>query len=100
MDIAVYLNLLFTLFVSTIISVWQFKKKENKWLGILIGFCTNTVILTGSTIVFYHFLNFKGMDGLFAGLGILVFIFFVPIITCINFYVLEFVKNKSIVSNH
>lgn len=100
MDIAVYLTLLFSLIVSTLFSIWLFKKKASKWLGVLIGFCINTLLLSVATIIFYKVFNVKEVEGVFASLGILIFAFFIPIITCINFYILEFVKNKNIVSNN
>lgn len=96
MEIAVYLTLLFSLLVSTLFSIWLFKKKTSKWLGVLIGFCINTILLSIATIIFYKVFNLKEVNGLFASLGILIFAFFIPIITCINFYILEFVKNNNI----
>ncbi|GAE29344.1 hypothetical protein [Halalkalibacter hemicellulosilyticus] len=68
--------------------------KANKWLGVLTGFLINTVLLTLATVIFYKINHFKGVEGLFAGLGILIFAFFIPIITCMNYYIIEFVKNK------
>lgn len=98
--IAAYHTILISLVVSTLFSIWLFKKKGNKWLGVLIGFCINTLLLSVATIIFYKVYNVKEVEGLFSNLGIFVFVFFIPIITCINFYILEFVKSKNILSNN
>ncbi|OIJ18132.1 hypothetical protein BKP45_11080 [Anaerobacillus alkalidiazotrophicus] len=94
LNIAIYMTLLFSLIVSTITSIWIYKKKTNKWLGMLIGLCINTLLLLGATIIFHKIFNVKEVDGLFASLGILIFAFFVPIFTCINFSILEFMRYK------
>jgi hypothetical protein len=94
-DIAVYLTLLFSLIISTLFSISLFKKKASKWLGVLTGFCINSLLLSVATIIFYKVFNVKEVEGLFASLGILIFTFFIPIFTCINFYILEFLKYKN-----
>ncbi|WP_062049602.1 hypothetical protein [Bacillus sp. JCM 19034] len=94
MDLTVYLFLLCSLIISTICTIWFYKKTASKWLGVIIGFGINTVLLTIATVIFYKVDHFKGVEGLFASLGILIFAFFIPIITCINFYILEMVKHK------
>jgi hypothetical protein len=98
MNIAVYLTLLFSLIVSTLLSIWFFKKKGSKWLGLSIGLLTNTLILSAAVNIFYKVFHLKGIDGLFDSLGILIFAFFIPVNTCINFYILEFIKNRNILS--
>lgn len=59
----------------------------------LVSFCINTLILSVATIVLskldvqtFH----KQTEGLFGGLGILVLVFFIPILKLINFYILDF----------
>ncbi|MBS4179420.1 hypothetical protein [Lederbergia citrea] len=55
--------------------------------------------MVGATLVLYKIdvrKFHKETDGLFGSLGILVLIFFIPIITFINFYILEFVRNRAI----
>lgn len=96
MDMAVYIILLVSFLISTFFSIWVFNKKANKWVGILIGFCSNAVVLSIATFVFYKFYHFKEGGGLFSSLGILVFAFFIPVISLIHFYIIEFLKNTRI----
>lgn len=98
MNIAVYLTLLFSLILSTVMSLWFFKKKGSKWLGLFIGFGINTLILLAALIIFYKVFHLKEVDGFFASLGILIFAFFIPVNTFINFYILEVMKSRNIVS--
>lgn len=94
MNIAVYLTLLFSLIVSSLISIWFFKKEGSKWLGLFMGFLINTLILSAAMIIFYKVFHLKGVDGFFASLGIFIFAFFIPVNACINFYILEFIVIK------
>lgn len=97
MNIVFFIIILFSLLVSTLICIWILKKKENKWLGIFVAFCINTLILSMVTVILYKIdvqTFHKQTDGLFGGLGILVLGFFIPIITCINFYIIEFVRSR------
>ncbi|OIJ20754.1 hypothetical protein BKP45_08115 [Anaerobacillus alkalidiazotrophicus] len=94
MNFTVYITLLISLIVSSFVSIRIFNKKENKWLAVLVGFCMNTFLLVALTIIFYKVYHVKEIEGLFASLGIFVFAFFIPILTCINFYILEYVRSK------
>ncbi|NKE03930.1 hypothetical protein [Mesobacillus selenatarsenatis] len=98
MNIAVYLTLLFSLILSSLISIWVFKKEGSKWLGLLMGFLINTLILSAALIIFYKVFYLKGVEGFFTSLGILIFAFSIPINTSINFYILEFIVNRKNVS--
>lgn len=63
----------------------------------LVSFCINTLILSVATIVLYKLdvqMFHKQTEGLFGNLGILVLVFFIPILTFINFYILEFVRSR------
>jgi len=93
-DIAVYFTLVFSLIVSTSFSIRIYLLKSSKRLGALVGLLINTLLLSIATIVFYEIFNFKELEGLFSSLGILVFAFFIPIITFINFYILELINGK------
>lgn len=97
MNIAVYLTLLFSLIVSTLMSILFFIKKGSKRIGLFMGFLINTLILTAALIIFYEVFYLKGVDGIFASLGILIFALFIPVNTCINFYILEVIKSRKIV---
>lgn len=94
MNIAVYLTELFSLILSTLMSIWFFKKKGSKWLGLFMGFLFNALILSAAMIIFYKVFLWKGTDGFFASLGIFIFAFFISVNTCINFYILELKKIK------
>lgn len=88
----------FSLLVSTLTSIWIMKRKNQKWKARLVAFGINTLILSIATILLYKLdvqTFHKQTEGLFGGLGILVLMFFIPIITFINFYILEFVRNRS-----
>lgn len=98
MNRAVYLTLLFSLILSSLISIWFFKKEGSKWLGLLMGFLINTLILSAALIIFYKVFRLKGVDGFFASLGILIFAFSIPVNTIIIFYILQFIKSRKNVS--
>jgi len=98
LNIVFIVIVLFSLFVSTLTCIWILKIRKKKWLVMVVAFCVNTLILSIATVLLYQLdiLTFrKQTDGLFDSLGILVLVFFIPIITFINFYILEFVRNRS-----
>lgn len=77
--------------------------KNKIWQARLVAFGINTFILSIATILLYRLdvqTYHKQTEGLFSSLGIGVLMFFIPIITLINFYILEFIRNRSMsVSN-
>jgi hypothetical protein len=90
-----FIIIIFSLFASTISSLWILKKEGKKWLGLLVAFIVNTLILSIATISLYKIdvqTFHKQTDGLFGSLGILVLVFFIPIITFINYFIMEFKK--------
>jgi amino acid transporter len=92
-----FVIILFSLLVSTLTSIWIWKKKRNKWLGLWVSLMINILILSLATIVLYQVdvqTFHKQTQGFFGSLGILVLGFFMPINTLISFYILEIVKNK------
>lgn len=91
----VVFTVLVSLLVSTITCIWIFKLKSNKWLSVLTALAVNAVILLIATVLFYKFdvqAFHKQTDGVFSSLGILVFAFFIPVLTLLNFYTLEFIR--------
>lgn len=99
MNIAFFIVIIISLLVSTITSIWIFKKKEDKWIGMLVAFCINTLVLSIATILLYNIdvrIFHKETDGLFGSLGILVLVFFIPINTFINYLIVEFFRSRSI----
>ncbi|QUG41894.1 hypothetical protein KD050_00900 [Psychrobacillus sp. INOP01] len=98
MNIVFIIILVFSLLVSTLTSIWLLKMKNEKWLARLVAFFVNTLILSIATVILYKLdvqTFHKQTEGVFGSLGIVVLVFFVPIITFINFYILEFVRNRS-----
>lgn len=98
LNVGFIIILVFSLLVSTLTSIWLLKMKNKKWLARLVAFFVNTLILSIATVILYKLdvqTFHKQTEGVFGSLGIVVLVFFVPIITFINFYLLEFVRNKS-----
>lgn len=93
----VFLTILVSLLVSTMTCMAKFKLESNKWLSVLTALSVNTVILLLATVLFYklNVVTFhKRTDGVFSSLGIVVFAFFIPVLTLFNFYTLEFIRYK------
>ncbi|MBO0587043.1 hypothetical protein [Sporosarcina sp. E16_8] len=90
--------LVFSLLASTLSSIWLLKMKNKKWQARLVAFGVNSLVLSIATILLYKLdVNtfHKQTEGFLGSLGIVVLVFFIPIITIINFYILEFVRNRS-----
>ncbi len=91
--------LVFSLLVSSLTSIWLLKMKNKKWLARLSAFFVNTLILSIATVILFQLdvqTFHKKTEGVFDSLGIVVLVFFIPIITFINFYVLKIVRNRSL----
>lgn len=74
---------------------WFYKRFEHKWGALFCGFCTNSLILFGATVIsVLQDSKIKQGTGLFDSLGIMVFLFFLPITVCINYFVLESIKRR------
>lgn len=82
-----------SLFVSTIVSVWILKKKNNKWISMLSAFILNTLILVVVTWVLYSMDDEAKVFG-FGHSGLYVLIFAIPIITWINFLLVQLVNKR------
>ena len=79
--------------------MWLPKILQNKRLVLLIAFLVNSIILGAATVFLYELDRqtfHKETNGLFGSLGIVVSLFFIPIITWINFFTLYFVGNRAI----
>ncbi|MEK5215835.1 hypothetical protein [Psychrobacillus sp. FSL H8-0487] len=100
MNIVFIIILVFSLLASMLTSIWLLKMKNKKWQARLVAFSINTLILSIATILLYKLdvqTFHKQTEGLFSSLGIGVLMFFIPIITFLNFWILEFFKNKSMI---
>ena len=93
MNIVFIIILVFSLLASMLTSIWLLKIKNKKWQARLVAFSINTLILSIATILLYKLdvqTFHKQTEGLFSSLGIGVLMFFIPIITFLNFWILEF----------
>jgi len=100
LNIVFIIILVFSLLASMLTSIWLLKMKNKKWQARLVAFSINTLILSIATILLYKLdvqTFHKQTEGLFSSLGIGVLMFFIPIITFLNFWILEFLKNKSMI---
>jgi len=100
LNIVFIIILVFSLLASMLTSIWLLKIKNKKWQARLVAFSINTLILSIATILLYKLdvqTFHKQTEGLFSSLGIGVLMFFIPIITFLNFWILEFFKNKSMI---
>ncbi|MCU9613135.1 hypothetical protein OEV98_06165 [Caldibacillus lycopersici] len=99
MNIVFFCIILVSFFASTISSLWILKRKENKWSALAVAFIVNSLILSIATMFLYKTdsqMFHKQMEGLFASLGVLVLVFFIPIITWINYFIIMGVKKKGV----
>lgn len=101
MNVIFLVILLCTLLVSTLISIGILKNRKNQersWMILLITLFLNTLILVTATAILYKTdvqVFHKQTEGWFDSLGVLVLIFFIPIITFINIFILKFVGSKT-----
>ena len=97
LNIVVLLIILFSLFISTLVSIGMLKKQWNKWWAMAAALGINTVILGLATGILYTIdvqAFHKEAVGIVGSLGFVVFIFFLPVITCLNFYIIEFIRGR------
>ncbi|PID04681.1 hypothetical protein CSV65_14335 [Sporosarcina sp. P31] len=83
--------ILLSLVISTILSVWILKKKNNKWLSMFSAFLINLLFLSVVTWVLYSMDEEAKIFG-FGHSGLYVLIFAIPIVTWVNFLIFQFVK--------
>lgn len=89
--------LLLSLIASTLISLWIIRKLGNKWIGMFVVFCINTVLLVIAVVILLRIDSqtfHKETDGLLGSLGVVVLIFFIPVITFINYHIHEFISRS------
>jgi hypothetical protein len=64
---------------------------KNKWFSLFIAGCVNTIILGFATMFFYLFDDEVQSFG-FGYSGLYVLLFAIPVLTLLNYYILEIVK--------
>ena len=89
----IYIIMLISLFVSTIASISTLKKNNKRWLALLIAFGVNTFILIGATWILYSINDEARVFGI-GQTNLYELIFSIPIISCINLYILQFMRSK------
>lgn len=88
-----FIIILFSLIVSSIVSVLTLKRKNNKWFALLIALCLNTLILVVAMWILY----IKNDEARVFGIGqtnLLELVFSIPIITWTNFFIIEFIRSR------
>lgn len=83
---------------STFACLWTLNKQGDRWLGIGAAFFINILVLTVAAAILYKVDNqtfHKDSVGWVDSLGIVLLIFFIPIITVINFYILELIRSRT-----
>ncbi|MFD1736338.1 hypothetical protein ACFSCX_07150 [Bacillus salitolerans] len=98
MNIVLVCIIVFSFILSTFLCLLVFERQKNKWLCMIIAFFVNTLLLSLMTIILYKVdvqTFHKQAEGVFGSLGILTLVFFIPILTCGNFYILKLVKKEA-----
>ncbi|MBS4195952.1 hypothetical protein [Lederbergia citri] len=86
-----YIILFASLLISSLISIWIFKITTRKWLGNLAGFSINTVIIVVAMWVSYMV---DEEARIFGYSEFYLIIFYIPILSWINFFILEYIEFK------
>ncbi|KYG31977.1 hypothetical protein [Alkalihalobacillus trypoxylicola] len=89
--------ILATLFLSLLSTIIVMKKRRNKYVALSFSFIISLVILVTATPIVYNgdpniFINQSNL--FFANLGIYTLIYFIPLITLINFCVISLLVKK------
>lgn len=88
-----YIIIALSFIISTYISVQVLKKKNNKLVSMLIAFCLNTLILTLATWLQYLYDEEIKIFGI-SSKNTYILIIAIPIITWLNFLILQFANRK------
>ncbi|WP_042163392.1 hypothetical protein [Paenibacillus gorillae] len=87
--------IIFSLIVSTALSVFIMRNRKSKWLGMLSTFVINMIMLGGAYGLFYNF------DEEFRLFGTdtharYILVMCIPVMTWINFMIISVVRNRDI----
>ncbi|MFJ7828542.1 hypothetical protein [Psychrobacillus sp. NPDC096623] len=88
-----FIIILLSLLISTMVSVWIIKKKNNKRISMFSAFLINLLFLSVVTWVLYSMDAEAKIFG-FGHSGLYVLLFAIPIVTWVNFLILQFVKKQ------
>jgi len=89
----IYIIMLISFFVSTVVSVLTLKKNNKRWLALLVALGVNAFILIGSTWILYMINDEAKVFGI-GQTKLYELIFSIPIISCINLFILQFMRSK------
>lgn len=89
--------ILLAFIISTVLSIWFYKKHGSKWKSLLLSFTINILILGISSALLYKIDVQKYHKE--AELGIIGMLLFIPLLTLVTFYILEIFRYKSNRSN-
>ncbi|RHW43387.1 hypothetical protein D1B31_01620 [Neobacillus notoginsengisoli] len=84
---------LLSLFVSTLGSAMVLKKRKSKLLSRFIAFLLNTVIIITAAGVLFSMDEEQRIFGV-SQINYLAYLFMIPVLTYINFFVLHFAKKE------
>jgi hypothetical protein len=85
----------FSLSISTAVSVLTLKRKNNKWLALFMALCSNTLLLVIATLLVPLLNDEVRLFGI-GQTNLYLLIFSIPIITWVNFLILELIRNRGI----
>lgn len=88
--ILLFISLLF----SAVFSIFTLTKTQKKWVALFVAFCGNSVVLAGTTWIIYISNEELRLFG-FGHSPLSVLPLFIPVITWINYFILELIKKFS-----
>lgn len=88
--ILLFISLLF----SAVLSIFTLTKTQKKWVALFVAFCGNSVVLAGLTWFIYISNEELRLFG-FGHSPLSLLPLFIPVITWINYFILELIKKFS-----
>lgn len=95
MSLVTSMIILFSLLSSTLVSIFMMKKRNLKWFSLLTAFCINTIVLVTSSWILYSLDEEEQIFG-DGSSGFYILLIFIPVVTWLNFFILELVRNRKI----
>lgn len=93
MDLMSWGIILTGFFISTLSAVLYDKKTGDKWKSVLLSLVINTVLLGSLSTLLYKTGGRTYLKE--EELGLLSLLVFIPVITLLNFYTLEIIRDKA-----
>ena len=89
----IYIIMLISFFVSTVVSVLTLKKNNKRWFALLTALSLNTLVLVGATWILYRINDESKVFGI-GQTNLYELIFSIPIISYINLFILQFMRSR------